>query len=260
MQQKQKNETNEIKETENFSENIKNLAVVILIVAVVGWLLFKYEYSANSNNNNQIMSAYTITDTKALIQPPTKDDMAKYNADAETKTVVVETNKGDIKIKLLPKEAPYTAASFMKLIDKGIYNGLIFHRVMDGFMIQGGDPTGTGSGGPGYKFIDEINPWSLGVDENIIKSYEADGYKYDKNLTSHKVDAGALAMANSGPNTNGSQFFIVTDKEQTHLNGKHTVFGSVVSGMDIVKAISKVPVDGDDKPVESVTIKRIYLE
>jgi len=108
-----------------------------------------------------------------------------------------------------------------------------------GFIIQGGDPKGDGTGGPGYAFTDEINPWSLGLSEDVIKSYEAQGYQYTHDLQSHKMDVGALAMANSGPNTNGSQFFIVTDQAQPHLDGKHTVFGRVIEGMDVVKKIQQ---------------------
>jgi len=96
-----------------------------------------------------------------------------------------------------------------------------------------------GTGGPGYSFEDEINPWSLGLGEDKIKSYESRGYKYDKNLTSHKVEVGSLAMANSGPNTNGSQFFIVTEKAQPHLDGLHTVFGKAVEGMEVVRNIEQ---------------------
>jgi peptidyl-prolyl cis-trans isomerase B (cyclophilin B) len=253
----------------DFNQDIKRLGAVIAIVAVAGVLLFKFDAASNSNkNNNQNMekkitadTAYTITDPNLAIKPPTEEEVAKYNAEAETKTVVIDTTKGKIKVKLLPKDAPYTVASFMKLIDKGLYTGLIFHRVIDGFMIQGGDPSGNGTGGPGYKFVDEINPWSLGLNEDKIKSYEAEGYKYDKNLNSHKVEAGVIAMANSGPNTNGSQFFIITNKEQAHLNGRHTVFGKVIAGQDVADAISKVKTDkSNDMPLVPVKIKKVYLE
>ncbi len=153
------------------------------------------------------------------------------------KTAIIQTAKGDIKLELYPAVAPKTVANFVELAEKGFYNGLTFHRVVPGFVVQGGDPKGDGTGGPGYTFADEINPWSLGISEEVIKSYEAQGYQYDKSLTSHKMEIGALAMANSGPNTNGSQFFIVTDSAQPHLDGKHTVFGKVVEGMEIVKQI-----------------------
>lgn len=157
----------------------------------------------------------------------------------EAKTAIIKTDKGDIKLELYPEAAPKTVANFASLADKGFYNGLSFHRVVPGFVVQGGDPNGTGSGGPGYTFADEINPWSLGLSESTIQSYQAQGYQYDKNLTSRKMEVGSLAMANSGPNTNGSQFFIVTDSAQPHLDGKHTVFGKVLEGMDIVKKIQQ---------------------
>ncbi len=155
------------------------------------------------------------------------------------KTAIIQTDKGDIKLELYPEAAPKTVANFVALADKGFYNGLTFHRVVPDFVVQGGDPKGDGTGGPGYTFVDEINPWSLGLSEDAIKSYEAQGYQYDKSLTSHKMEVGALAMANSGANTNGSQFFIVTTQAQPHLDGKHTVFGRVTEGMDVVKKIQQ---------------------
>jgi cyclophilin family peptidyl-prolyl cis-trans isomerase len=143
------------------------------------------------------------------------------------------TGKGDINIELFSKEAPGTVANFVKLISEGFYDGLAFHRVIPDFMIQGGDPTGTGSGGPGYKFADEFNP--------------------------NKVVRGALAMANSGPNTNGSQFFIVTAEACPWLDGKHTVFGQVTSGMDVVDEISGVATGHGDKPRDEVRIESLTI-
>jgi cyclophilin family peptidyl-prolyl cis-trans isomerase len=140
---------------------------------------------------------------------------------------------GAIAIELFDDDAPKTVANFKKLAGDGFYNGVIFHRVIPDFMIQGGDPTGTGSGGPGYTFEDESNQRS--------------------------VVRGALAMANAGPNTNGSQFFIVTADACPWLDGKHTVFGQVVSGMDVVDAISAVERDGSDRPKEPITIQRVEL-
>jgi len=236
----------------NFNQDIKRLGAVIAIVAVAGVLIFKLDAASQNNSNqtnNQNMenkitaaTAYTITDPALQIKPPTEEEIAKYNAEAETKTVVLETTKGTIKLKLLPKDAPYTVASFMKLIDKGLYNGLIFHRVIDGFMIQGGDPSGNGTGGPGYKFIDELNPDTA--------SYKV-GYK-----------KGVLAMANSGPNTNGSQFFIMV--KDTPLPNNYTIFGNVTAGQDVADAISKAATyksgDKKDMPLIPVKIKKVYLE
>src|SRR5438067_6564637 len=145
----------------------------------------------------------------------------------------LQTNHGEIELELYPEDAPTTVDNFVKLARDGFYDGLIFHRVIPDFMIQGGDPTGTGRGGPGYQFEDEFNQ--------------------------HKVDRGALAMANAGPNTNGSQFFIVTADACPWLDGKHTVFGRVTDGMDVVDAISAVDTDAADRPHESVVIERIDL-
>jgi len=157
----------------------------------------------------------------------------------QNRVAVIETEKGNIKLELFAQDAPKTVKNFIDLAEKGFYNGLKFHRVIPDFMIQGGDPNGDGTGGPGYKFEDEINPWSLGLSESEIKSLEAQGYQYTKKLESHKVQVGSLAMANAGPNTNGSQFFIVTQTDQPHLNGKHTVFGQVLEGMEIVRQIQQ---------------------
>ena len=145
----------------------------------------------------------------------------------------MHTNQGEITIELFDEDAPKTVDNFKKLAGKDFYNGVIFHRVIKDFMIQGGDPTGTGTGGPGYTFEDEFNK--------------------------HKVVRGALAMANAGPNTNGSQFFIVTTREAPWLDGKHTVFGKVTNGMDTVDAIEGTEVDGSDRPVEPQVIERVEL-
>jgi peptidyl-prolyl cis-trans isomerase B (cyclophilin B) len=145
----------------------------------------------------------------------------------------LQTNHGAIELELFPDDAPKTVENFTKLARDGFYDGVIFHRVIPDFMIQGGDPTGTGSGGPGYSFEDEIND--------------------------HKVERGALAMANAGPNTNGSQFFIVTTESAAWLDGKHTVFGRVTNGMDVADRISELPRDARDRPREDVVIERIEL-
>jgi cyclophilin family peptidyl-prolyl cis-trans isomerase len=145
----------------------------------------------------------------------------------------IETNVGTIRFELLEEDAPKTAENFRLLAEKGFYDGVIFHRVIPDFMIQGGDPTGTGTGGPGYQFEDEPND--------------------------HKVVRGALAMANSGPNTNGSQFFIVTAEACPWLDGKHTVFGRVTAGMEVVDRISELPRDARDRPRDDVTIERVEV-
>jgi peptidyl-prolyl cis-trans isomerase B (cyclophilin B) len=145
----------------------------------------------------------------------------------------LHTNRGPITVEFYDEDAPKTVDNFRRLADDGFYDGLIFHRVITDFMIQGGCPEGTGTGGPGYTFEDEIND--------------------------HRVVRGALAMANAGPNTNGSQFFIVTVDEAPWLDGKHTVFGRVSDGMDAVDAIEQTPTDARDKPVEPAVIERVEL-
>ena len=145
----------------------------------------------------------------------------------------MHTNHGPIELELFEEDAPKTVENFVKLSREGYYDGLIFHRVIKDFMIQGGCPQGTGTGGPGYQFDDEQNE--------------------------HRVERGVLAMANAGPNTNGSQFFIVTTDGAPWLDGKHTVFGRVTSGMDVADAISEVDRDARDKPREDVVIERVEL-
>jgi peptidyl-prolyl cis-trans isomerase B (cyclophilin B) len=145
----------------------------------------------------------------------------------------LHTNAGEIVLELHDSDAPKTVENFRKLAADGFYDGLIFHRIIPDFMIQGGCPEGTGTGGPGYTFEDEFND--------------------------HKVVRGALAMANAGPNTNGSQFFIVTTEAAAWLDGKHTVFGTVTSGMATVDAIEKTETDGSDRPLAEQKIERIEL-
>jgi len=145
----------------------------------------------------------------------------------------METNHGAIELELFDDDAPKTVENFKKLAGDGFYDGVIFHRVIPDFMIQGGDPTGTGSGGPGYQFEDEFND--------------------------HKMARGALAMANAGPNTNGSQFFIVTAEACPWLDGKHTVFGKVTSGMDVADTISNLDTGSNDKPRDEVRIESVRL-
>jgi cyclophilin family peptidyl-prolyl cis-trans isomerase len=145
----------------------------------------------------------------------------------------LHTSEGQIEFELYRDDAPKTVENFTKLAGEGFYDGLTFHRVIPDFMIQGGCPRGDGTGGPGYQFEDEIND--------------------------HKVTRGALAMANAGPNTNGSQFFIVTAQDCSWLDGKHTVFGRVVSGQEVADRISTSDRDARDRPKSSVTIDHVDL-
>src|SRR5205809_4951656 len=148
-------------------------------------------------------------------------------------SATMHTNHGAIELELFDEDAPKTVENFLKLSRDGFYDGLIFHRVIPEFMIQGGCPEGTGTGGPGYTFEDEFND--------------------------HKIVRGALAMANAGPNTNGSQFFIVTTEATPWLDGKHTVFGRVTDGMDVVDAISALETDSRDRPAQDVVIVRVDI-
>jgi peptidyl-prolyl cis-trans isomerase B (cyclophilin B) len=145
----------------------------------------------------------------------------------------MHTNHGEIQLELFDEDAPKTVDNFVKLSKDGYYDGLIFHRVIRDFMIQGGCPQGTGTGGPGYEFEDEIN------DNKIVR--------------------GALAMANAGPNTNGSQFFIVTTEAASWLDGKHTVFGRVTSGMEAVDSIEGTETGAQDRPVQDAVIERVEV-
>ena len=146
----------------------------------------------------------------------------------------MQTTEGPIVFELFDEDAPKTVENFRKLAAEGFYDGLAFHRVIKDFMIQGGCPQGTGTGGPGYTFEDEINP--------------------------HKVVRGALAMANAGPDTNGSQFFIVTTEAASWLDGKHTVFGEVTAGMDVIDAIDGVDTDGRDRPTTPIPIQSVTID
>jgi peptidyl-prolyl cis-trans isomerase B (cyclophilin B) len=146
---------------------------------------------------------------------------------------VLHTTAGAVTVELFDDDAPKTVANFRKLASEGFYDGLVFHRVIPDFMIQGGCPEGTGTGGPGYTFEDEINH--------------------------HRIVRGALAMANAGPNTNGSQFFIVTTEAAPWLDGKHTVFGQVTDGMETVGSIESTPTGAGDSPDEPQVIERVEL-
>ena len=151
------------------------------------------------------------------------------------RTVTFETNQGTFRAELFEDRAPKTAGNFLSLVEKGFYDGVIFHRIIDGFMIQGGDPTGTGTGGPGYKIDDEFHP-----------------------ELKHQGE-GVLSMANAGPNTGGSQFFI-TLGATPHLDNRHAVFGRVTDGIDVVRKIGKVQTDRRDKPVQDVVMEKVSID
>ena len=152
--------------------------------------------------------------------------------------ITIDTNYGKIVFETYDEDAPNTVKNFVTLTEKGFYNGLTFHRVISGFMIQGGDPAGDGTGGPGYTFADEINPNSALYKKGYVR--------------------GVVAMANSGPNTNGSQFFIML--KDTPLPPNYTIFGEVIQGQDVVSAIGAVATNKSDKPLEPVVMKSVKAE
>jgi cyclophilin family peptidyl-prolyl cis-trans isomerase len=205
---------------------VKKLFVYFGLVAI---LVGCKESSSNSKMNANDTSSNNTG--KTIMNDSTKTDSSQI--------AVIETNMGTIKIALLPKEAPKAVENFVGLTKKGYYNGIIFHRVIDNFMIQGGDPTGTGRGGEsvwGGYFNDEISP----------------NLKFDK--------PGVVAMANAGPNTNGSQFFI-TVVPTPWLDGHYTIFGKVIEGMNVVDKIDKVPTSKpNDKPLKDVVMKKVTIE
>lgn len=219
------------------STKIIFIFVMTIVVGVAGWLMLK---NKGGKEVASPMSTPTVT-VEANPSSTTSIDMEV----PEKVAVTMETARGVIELELYSKVAPKTVLNFLSLAQKGFYEGTKFHRVVDDFVIQGGDPLSktddpkVGTGGPGYTFEDEINPKSLGVAEAAIKQLENAGYVYNYALQSLPNVVGAISMANAGPNTNGSQFFIITTKDQLFLNGKHTVFGKVVKGMEVVRAIKQ---------------------
>lgn len=178
-----------------------------------------------------------------------------YLKNKDIRRVVIETEKGDIKLELYSKVAPKTVENFIELANQGFYDGTTFHRVVKDFIIQGGDPlskdedpSNDGMGGPGYVLDDEINPIALNLTIEETKQLEQSGYKFRTDLKSIPHVTGVISMANSGPNTNGSQFFIITGPDQSTLNGRYTAFGRVYEGMEIAKSIKQ----GD-------VMKKVYL-
>lgn len=224
-----------IQKSEKKKQQIK-MAIIIAVGIIAGSLLSFGVFKATifvknryfNKKGNIAQEAKKVAEKKydkapSMIIDTKKQYIAKF-----------ETNQGNFDIELFAKDAPKTVNNFVFLAKDGFYDGLTFHRVIKDFMIQGGDPKGDGTGDPGYKFEDEIN--------------------------SHKLVQGVLAMANSGTNTNGSQFFIVTKDKTDWLDGKHTAFGQVVSGLDNVMKIQDVETGENDKPKSPVTITKITIE
>lgn len=191
----------------------------------------------NQNQDNTIQSNVSSSPAQTLNITPAATSAPISVDDVKNITATIKTTKGDIELTLYPKDAPKTVENFVKLAKKGFYNGIIFHRVIKDFMIQGGDPTGTGTGGPGYKFADELNPSTVSYQE---------GYK-----------KGVLAMANSGPDTNGSQFFIML--KDTALPHSYTIFGKVIKGQEIVDEIGNTPTDLNDKPKDPIKMTSVTI-
>jgi len=214
---------------------MKPFLISILIAAVLGfgWFFFMKDDSSVIDLGASPTPSSSVQPSESMLALP------------EKVLVTMETARGNIELELYPSVAPKTVLNFLSLAEKGFYDGTKFHRVIADFMVQGGDPLSktddpaVGTGGPGYAFEDEINPKSIVVPDEVIKKYEAAGYQYNYNLKSLPNNVGALSMANAGPNTNGSQFFIITTKDQPFLNGKHTVFGKVTKGMDVVLKIKQ---------------------
>ena len=216
---------------------MKNFYIIsVIIVLVVGGLIFLISSGSDEKSSPTVDKNETLQTSEKETMSKTYSKAPEILPEAEIigKKATFETNQGSFTITLFGDKAPKTVSNFIFLAKDGFYNGLIFHRVIKDFMIQGGDPDGTGTGGPGYKFEDE----------------------FDDSLTFSKK--GILAMANSGPATNGSQFFI-TVTPTPNLNGLHTIFGEVTQGYDVVEKISKVQTGASDKPVDPVIITKIEI-
>lgn len=224
---------------------MKDFFTILIVIAVLGgglWYLFSKSPNQETADSGIPQETHNNADeAKPAAEPQgaaSERQITMDNNKQQMNTITIETNRGKIVFQTYNDDAPKTVENFIALVKKGFYDGVIFHRVIKGFMIQGGDPTGTGTGGPGYKFADELNP--------NTPSYKA-GYK-----------KGVVAMANAGPNTNGSQFFIML--EDTPLPNSYTIFGKVVSGQEVVDEIGSVKTDSNDKPLESVVMKKVTVE
>ena len=244
-QQKLKEMRREMRTEEGSKRSLPlSYVVAALLVAgagIVGWNLLERNSSPTDGVTPEV-SVVSSSDGEAAIMHTTK--------------ATIKTAKGDIILDLYPDAAPKTVENFVKLAKEGFYDGTKFHRVISDFVIQGGDPnskdddpSNDGQGGPGYKFEDEINPKSLGLTDAQIAQLVGQGFTYNYDLSSLPVDTEYLVMANSGPDTNGSQFFIVTGPAQKHLYGKHTAFGKVVEGFDVALKVQQ----GDE--IEKIVVE-----
>jgi len=223
------------------NSKMRNIILSLIVIGVVvlgGYYLFRDNKTVQDSIVN-LQSVTTSTGQTSVMEDGTITNNPSTSSGQVTKShmIKIETNYGKIVFETYDSDAPNTVANFVTLAGKGFYNGLIFHRVIKGFMIQGGDPSGNGTGGPGYKFADELDPNTA--------SYKA-GYK-----------KGVVAMANSGPDTNGSQFFIMT--EDYPLPNAYTIFGKVLSGQDVVDKIANVQIGANDKPISPVVMKTVSV-
>ena len=220
---------------------MKNIILSLVVIAVVvagGYYFFRGDKNSSQIELTQLNTS-TTTPTTPMFEDgslPAEENLA-FNPNKKY-MITLETNYGKIVFETYTNDAPKTVENFVTLANKGFYDGLTFHRVIKGFMIQGGDPSGNGTGGPGYKFDDELNP--------ATASYKA-GYK-----------KGVVAMANAGPNTNGSQFFIMT--EDYPLPNSYTIFGKVVSGQEVVDKIANVQTGAGDRPVTPVVMQTMTFQ
>lgn len=215
------------KKSSRFFDYVLGLVLIVILGFASVWI-YSIFASREEASKSEDTSAYNTEERSYNKMPEMQiDTNKKYFAQ-------IKTSIGEFKIEFFTKDAPKTVNNFVVLSRDKFYNGLTFHRIIKDFMIQGGDPKGDGTGGPGYQFEDEIND--------------------------HKLTSGTVAMANSGPNTNGSQFFIITTEATPWLDGKHTPFGQVVKGMDVVMNISEIPTGENDKPLSKVKIEEITIE
>jgi len=209
------------------------IGAIILVLIIAGvW------YAQSSDAPETATESYGDNESATQNSSDSTSETNTFTPKEDEKVVVLETSMGNIEIALAESDAPKTTANFLKLVGDGFYDGVIFHRVIAGFMIQGGDPTGTGTGGPGYQFEDELNAQTESYKLGYVK--------------------GTVAMANAGPDTNGSQFFIM--HQDYRLPHNYTIFGHVVSGQDVVDKIAIVATDDNDKPLIPVTIKKAYIK
>ncbi|MFA6554647.1 MAG: peptidylprolyl isomerase [Candidatus Paceibacterota bacterium] len=227
----------------NTTRSLSALIAIILVLAGIQWYLnskpdaYFNQYGETISTSTVPVNNVPVVDTTKAPAETTVTPSTNNNIKNSMHNITIETNKGKIVIETYDADAPNTVKNFITLAEKGFYNNLIFHRVIKDFMIQGGDPMGTGTGGPGYKFADELNP--------ATPSYKA-GYV-----------RGTVAMANSGPNTNGSQFFIM--HKDVPLPNKYTIFGKVISGLEVVDAIANTPTASGDKPVQDVVMTKVTV-